>query len=188
MRLIVTGVPATGKTAISKALAKVMGAELVHANDLAKKIGAAKKAKGEKGSELTVDLRKLKKAIASLFVANKSIVAEGHLLCEFSLKADAVLVLRCDPRVLLKRYAKRGYSKQKSADNAVAEALDYCQLRAEDSYGSSKIVQINATKRVAVKGLLGRLKSRKSDPVDWSGLLLKPPLLAVATRSGGKDL
>lgn len=188
MRLVITGVPATGKTAISKALAKLLGAKLVHANELAKKTGAAKKAKGETGAELTVDLKKLKKAIRGLFASNKNIIAEGHLLCEFALRADAILVLRCDPRVLLKRYAKRGYGKQKSADNAVAEALDYCQLKAEDCYGSEKIVQVNATRRLAAKGLLGRLKSRKSDSVDWSGLLLKPPLSSMAIRSGGKDL
>ena len=186
MRLVITGVPATGKTAISKALAKALGAKLVHASELAKKIGAAKKLSGEK--ELTVDLKKLQKAIAKLFAANKDIIAEGHLLCEFSLPADAVFVLRCNPVVLLSRYASRRYSRQKSIDNAVAEALDYCLLKAQAAYGDRKVVQIDATRRVAVKALLGRLKRPKSDSVDWSGLLLQKPLLGLATRSGGKGL
>ncbi len=186
MRLVITGVPATGKTAISKALAKVMKAELVHANDFAKKVGAAKKARG--ASELTVDLKKLQKHLAKAFAANKNIIAEGHLLCEFALPADAVLVLRANPIVLLKRYAARGYSRQKAADNAVAEALDYCLLKAEAAYGSRKVIQIDATRRIAVKSLLARLKRQKSDSVDWSGLLLAPPLARLATSSGGKGL
>jgi adenylate kinase len=186
MRLVITGVPAAGKTTISKALAKLLDAELVHANDLAKEIGAAKKARGE--NELTVDLRKLRKALLKRFSASHSIVVEGHLLCEFALPADAVLVLRCDPRVLLKRYAKRGYGKQKAADNAVAEALDYCVLKAEGSYGSQKVIQVDATKRRTPKFLLNRVKSRKSDSVDWTALLVKPPLSGLATRSGGKGL
>ncbi len=130
-----------------------------------------------------MNLEKLRRALASLFRKQRNIVAEGHLLCEFALPADAVLVLRCDPRKLLKRYAARGYSKRKAVANAVVEVLDYCLVESEENYGAGKVVQVDLTKRAAPGKILGKTRRRQSDAVDWSPLLLKPPLARLATTA-----
>lgn len=180
MRIVVTGSPATGKTAVALALSKLVDCPYVSANELAFEIGAARKEKGGKEKEFTVDLKKLQKASATIFKKQKNVVAEGHLLCEFALPADAVLVLRCDPRVLLKRYAKRGYSKPKAVANTLVEVLDYCLVESEENYGAKKVVQLDLTKRMAANKILEKIRATRGDAVDWSPLLLKPPLARLA--------
>lgn len=178
MKVVVTGSPATGKTSVAIALAKLLNCPCVSANKIAFEIGAAKKIKEEK--EFVVDLKKLQNALSVIFRKQKTIVAEGHLLCEFSLPADVVVVLRCDPRVLLKRYAQRGYSRRKAIANVLVEVLDYALLESEENYGKSKIVQIVITKKTSFSKILEKVRKKQSDFVDWSGLLLKPPLASLA--------
>ena len=176
LRLIITGTPGTGKTAIAKALAKASGAKLIQANEIVKRKRLwFNRAKHE------ADLRALKTEILrEIKAAKKSgagFVAEGHLVCEFALPCDECVVLRCEPAALARRLKKRGYARSKIAENVLCEILDYCVIRAERAYGEKRVVQINATNRVSPEKLLealqanGPKKSRREE-CDWSSLLL----------------
>ncbi len=182
MRIVITGSPATGKSSVAAGLSRLMSCPCVGANEIAFQIGAAKRLKsgGKAEKEFTVDLKKLQHAMAAVFKKQKDIVAEGHLLCEFALPADVVVVLRADPRVLLKRYAARKYAKKKAVANVLVEVLDYCLLESEEHYEKKRIIQLDLTKKASAKKILAKIKARHSDRVDWSGLLVKPPLAALA--------
>jgi len=171
MRIVLTGTPGTGKSLASRALAGLTGGQLVDLNEFAARHKLFLRERGAFG-ERTVDLGKMKRALASFLEGKKNFVVEGHLACEFRVPADVVVVLRCDPRVLRKRLKKRKYSEEKIRENVLAELLDYCLIKAVENYGKTRVLQVDATRMVSAPGILKKIRGRASDRVDWSGQLL----------------
>ncbi len=99
------------------------------------------------------------------------VILESHLLCEIPLKADIAVVLRCNPDVLERRLKKRGYPNAKIRENLLAEALDYCSLKAEANY--AKVIDANTTKKTTAAQLEAKIKAKKGDRVNWSWWLLE---------------
>ncbi|MEM0473246.1 MAG: adenylate kinase family protein [Candidatus Aenigmatarchaeota archaeon] len=114
MKIAITGVPCSGKTTVSKNLAKKMKYEYVSLNDLAKSlntiVGYDKKLKSK-----IVDVERIEKYIASL---KGNYIIDGHF--SHLLKVDLIIILRINPKILKKRLEKR-YSKLK---NKIVENLD----------------------------------------------------------------
>lgn len=157
MRLVLTGTPGTGKTALAEKLCRKLDCKLLDANAIAKKNNLVKK-------DGTTNIRKLEAILKKQTKSLDSFIAEGHLLCEFPLKCDACVVLRCNPKTLARRLKKRGYSGKKLADNVLCEALDYCLVNAEQRY--PKVVQIDFTRPLSAQAFLARLK-KGGDRVAW---------------------
>ncbi|MFH1106347.1 MAG: AAA family ATPase [Candidatus Micrarchaeota archaeon] len=182
MRLVITGTPATGKTTLAKAIADKAGAELVKINEFVKRNGLGKKVQG---GETEVEPAVLEKALNRELEGKRSYVVEGHLACECRLRADAVVVLRCDPAKLRLRYRKRGYAAAKAKDNLLAEALDYCLVRAETIYGRSMVLQLDATRKRTAEGVLAALAKWKPEKVDWAKDMLPGGRLSFLLREKG---
>lgn len=172
MRIVITGVPGTGKSTLARSLARELGCKAVHANDLVKgkNLWLSKK-------EGTVDLAKLRRALLLELAGQKSWVAEGHLLCEFAIPCDKVLVLRCEPAALKARLVKRRYSQNKVRENLWAELLDYCVTRAEDEYGSKKVIQVDNTRFHSAHASLDLIRRQKGEKTNWSNWLRSPSKL-----------
>ncbi len=162
MRLVITGVPGSGKTALARALARKLGVEYVDLNKIAKK--CAKLGKTDKGIE--IDLMKLEKILKKMLKGKKSFVLEGHLACEIKIPCDLVVIMRCNPLVLMKRLWRRGYPKWKVIDNALAEAQDYFVFKTEKNYRN--FIEVNATKKLSIAALLDAVKRRKGFKADWN--------------------
>jgi adenylate kinase len=127
--LAVSGVPCSGKTHLSMRLSCELGFELVNLTEYAlkKDIGYY----DEKRDCLSVDTDilwiNLKDSLKS------DTILDG--LFSHLLPATHILVLRCDPRTLLKRMKARGYGRGKILENLEAEytgailyeALDSCE-------------------------------------------------------------
>ena len=105
MKLIITGTPGTGKTAVAKELARKLGWKVINERKfcLKKKIG-----KMEKG-ELEVPIGKLGKELRKEFKKSKNLILEGHLLCETKLAADLAIVLHAGPKILEERLREKEY-------------------------------------------------------------------------------
>lgn len=139
MIIVITGTPGTGKTTASRILGKKINADVLHLNEF---VEQKKSFLGFDEKQGWVDLRKLKKCLKKEFAKHKELIVESHILCEISLKPDAVFILRCKPKELEKRLKKRKYSKEKVEENLLAEMLDYCTQKTEANYKHQPLVEI----------------------------------------------
>jgi adenylate kinase len=130
MRIALTGVPGTGKTAVAAALAR-QGVSVVHLNELAAHRGLLTE-KDVARDAWVVDLDALNDAIPP---AQGTQVVEGHFAHEMD--ADLTILLRVDPAVLLQRLRSRGWSDEKVRENVEAEALDVLASEVLDIGGPS---------------------------------------------------
>ena len=103
-RIGITGSPGTGKRTLGKHLSKILKEEFVSINDFAVREGYGKKS----DDDFVVDVRRLGGKIKT---GNR--IISGHLLPYVipDRDLDLVIVLRCSPTVLRKRYDARGYSE-----------------------------------------------------------------------------
>src|SRR3989338_7729746 len=124
MIIVITGTPGTGKSVLAKFVAKKYKLSLVQDKVFARKNKCGKI--DAKTKEFEVDLQKFRKKIKEFLKTRSNSVLEGHLFCEFPLKADKVFVLTCEPKILEKRLRKRNYSEVKVLDNVFCEQEGYC--------------------------------------------------------------
>jgi len=180
MRIVLTGPPCSGKTTLAKKLSERLDYPLLHLSDFVKEkkifSGYDRKRKAR-----IVDVKELRKKLNQEYGKEKNIVFEGHLLCEFPLKADFVFVLRCHPDILVSCMKKRGYPKEKTEENVLAELLDYFYVKAKENYKKAKIFEINSSARSMDKNIklimnIIKGKRKRGDCVNWGAELLDKAL------------
>lgn len=119
MILAITGTPGTGKTAVSRAAADLLGYDYVAVNDIA--AGADVESVHDPGRDATaVDTDTLVAALQERIEADA--VLDGHLAHHYP--ADITVVLRCAPAELGQRLRAKGWSGEKVEENVEAEVLD----------------------------------------------------------------
>lgn len=143
MRIALTGVPGTGKTAIANALKK-KGFEVISLNEIVerKKLWSGEDAFGSR----IVNMRGLELETNRILGSKKKCVVEGHLACEMKLKCDFAVVCRTMPDILEKRLRSRGYPEKKLNENLMCELLDYCTILSLKNY--KKVYEIDTSGRV----------------------------------------
>ncbi len=128
-RIVITGVPGTGKTTLSKKIGERLGLKVLNVSvDFLESKGIRERSSS--GGEILVDLDELRTVLLK-----EEGILESHLLCEFSLPDSVVIVLRCEPTILKKRLLGRSYTPEKIGENLECEALDYCSQMARMNYG-----------------------------------------------------
>jgi|Deesub1362A_J573_1020465.scaffolds.fasta_scaffold00105_95 adenylate kinase len=166
MIILLTGTPGTGKTTVSRLFSKKYGFRKISINDIA----TSEVCEGvEKGSRL-VNIEKLSDKISQI-VSGDAII-EGHL-SHYLPYGDIVIVLRTRPDVLEKRLIKKGFDKDKIAENLEAEALDVCLIESIERH--RKVYEIDTTKKKVPdvvadmkKILEGRWEEFVPGKIDWS--------------------
>jgi len=173
MRVVITGMPGTGKTKIAEELARILNVQFIPIRRVVEKEHIFE----TKGGERLVDVRKLEKTLGRMLKNSRDYVVEGHLACEIGIPCDCIFVLRTHPKELRKRLGGRKYPEAKMRENLLGEMLDYCVQRTEEVY-RKKPVEIDTTGRT-VKATAGRMagmirnKKKKGDRVDYSEELLE---------------
>ena len=156
-----SGTPGTGKTSISKDLAKLLDYKLINLNDIIikKKLysGYDKKLKS-----YVVDMKKVNK-----LKFDEDVLIDSHL--SHFMKADKIIVLRCKPEELEKRLKKRKYFKEKIRQNIESELIGLISWEARKY--NKLVFDIDTTcktKKQVLNTIKRYLKSKKSNRIiDW---------------------
>lgn len=146
MRIIVTGSPGVGKTAVSKALGKRLHCRVVNEKQFALEKGIGKWDAEE--NELVISLQSFGRALNGMLAREKNVVLEGHLLCELKLRTDFVVLVRLHPELLEARLESRGYGAEKVQDNVFCEGIDYCKKHVLRNYSREKVVEVQCGKSI----------------------------------------
>lgn len=164
MKVAVTGTPGVGKTA---ACALVKAFPVRNVNALAEEFGAVKGYDRRRRTK-EVDVRMLARAVAKL---EGDMVVEGHF--SHCLGVDIAIVLRCSPKVLVKRLETKDWSEAKVRENVEAEAVDVVLIEAVESV--PLVFEIDTTRRtpLGVARAIDRICRGERDKypvgnVDWS--------------------
>jgi adenylate kinase len=135
--VIITGTPGTGKSTVSKIVAKTLNTTLIGINDLIIEKHLYNGYDSEKGYKI-VDMEALSREIKLLIDnTDEQLILEGHLAHDFEVDklVELVIVLRARPNVLRKRLNTREWSYSKIHENVEAEALDLCTFEAVELHG-----------------------------------------------------
>lgn len=165
MRVVITGNPGVGKHTIANEILNHLKISLIDINDVARDSGLFEP--NENTNDVQVD--KLEKIMSEKI--SDSCLIVGHLApYVISDNIDKVIVLRRNPYELLKIYEKRGYSREKSKENAGSEALGIIAHDSIERFGE-KVLQINTSEKSinqVVDLVLDIIKNNKSsEEVDW---------------------
>ena len=182
--VIVTGTPGTGKTTISKTLAKAIGAryinltQFVSSRRLYSAIDRERRTKivdaARTRSSLTKELRIISGPVVIDTHAPEGVIPEQMVL--------RVFVLRCHPKVLEARLRAKKWAVNKIRENVLAEVVDSCLTAAVKQYGWRRVMQLD-TSRGSVRRAVGILKSSVLEKpsrritIDWLARLEKEGLL-----------
>ena len=130
--IIISGTPGTGKTTLSKKLAKILGCRCIDVNEVVKK-NRLNKTYDKKKQCFAVDISKLNKALIKIINDSKKQGKEKYLIIDSHLShylpkkyIDLCVVAKCNIKKLGKRLKKKRFHKEKIKENIQAEIFDVC--------------------------------------------------------------
>jgi len=167
MKIAVTGVPGTGKTEVSKVLAKKLNYKLIRIDDLAEKLNAFVGYDEERECKI-LDMEKLKEEVKKI---KENTILEGHV--SHLLPVDLIIILRCNPEILKERLEKRYPDKPlKVKENVEAEILGV--ITSEAIMENENVYEIDTSNKKPeqvvseiLKILEGKGEEFKIGKIDW---------------------
>ena len=178
IKIAITGTPGVGKSTISKILVDELNKNNKDNEDKNnyKYIDITQIVKDnnlyiEKDMSMdsyVVDFPELRKYLKKEYADNPNIVLDGHI--SHLLDVDYIMVLRCNPEIILDRLKGRKYSDNKIKENVEAECLDVCLIESLDN--SPNVYEIDTTNRTPhniVSEIIGAIENNltKKGVVDW---------------------
>ncbi|MBI5390929.1 AAA family ATPase [Candidatus Woesearchaeota archaeon] len=157
MIIAVTGTPGTGKTKLSKRIAKQISGIYVDVTKLAKEqhldAGYDKKRKCA-----IVDVKQVGRYLLAHYPHGRStIIIDSHLSHDLPKSyVDLCIITTCDLKELHRRLLRRRYGKEKIRENLDAEIFQLCKTEA--IWNGHKTIVVDTTEKVDVKGLVKRIK------------------------------
>lgn len=136
MIVALTGTPGVGKSSVADILSD-KGYLVKSVSELAERHDAIV---GEEMGSRIVDTNTLSTKIDR----SRFYVLEGHL--SHQLNPDIVIILRCNPKILKERLAKKGWSEEKVLENIEAEVTDTILMEA---LSQKNVYEIDVSERSA---------------------------------------
>jgi len=177
MIIALSGTPGTGKTVISKVLAKKLNANLISIGELVKKKKIPYKIDAKRRTKI-IDVGNLQKAVNENLTKEGINIVEGHL--SHLIRANRVIILRLNPIKLKNRLLNRGWSRSKVEESVQAEILDEITIEALQRQSKNNVFEIDVTglEKGKITGILTKLcrpkilnrylKIYQAGKVDWS--------------------
>lgn len=130
MRILISGVPGTGKSLTSKKIAEKLNLVYINIGEFAKENFDFPVV----DDEIVINEGDIEERLLGI----DNIVIDSHI----PFKADKAIILRCRPKILLNRLKLRGYSKEKIQDNLLSEILDYEICAAKELFSDDNIYEV----------------------------------------------
>ncbi len=187
--ILITGVPGSGKTTISKELSKKLNYEYVNVNDLVDECSAILEVEKDScGNPIkVVDLDKLERCFKEKF-QDKNVILEGVVVDFVPPEyVEKVIILRANPLLILERLLKRGYCLRKACENAEAEVVDSYAPILLEKYGD-KVYEVLCDENCLTKIVEVISGKKGSDIVEWGNLLDQLLKACNRTQTGLEDV
>jgi broad-specificity NMP kinase len=186
--VVVTGVPASGKSVFAKKLgSRLRDSTIIELNDLVKKYKAYS-GKDRFGSYI-VNLRKLDMAVKLALERSRkrNIILVGHLAPAVSVHADILVVIREKLEKLAGRMERRGYKKEKIAENLSAE-ISMEWLRRRRRIKCKEVYEIESAKdrRAIISYIVARSYGKKRKKPDAAAIGNRMKELMTLIKKGNR--
>lgn len=163
MKILITGVPATGKSDISKALGKLHKHKVINDKEFSIKNNLGNYKTIDSSKEYIVDLKKLNSKFKE--ISKDNTIFEGHLWCELSksnLKTfDKVIIIKAPKKLLIERQKKRKYPDIKIIENIFCQDVEYFENNLNSKGIDFIIVNVNNNLEDNLKKIMVKLKWQK---------------------------
>ena len=159
MIIAISGTPGSGKTTLSKNLARKLDYVLIDVNDFIKNHPDVVSGFDPERDSKIIDTDKLAKVLKLHLKKNKitDAVIDSHLSHYFSKDfIDLVIIAHCDLKVLKKRLQYRKYHESKVKENLDCEIFDICKNEAIEA--KHNILDVDCTKSVDIEKLVSEIK------------------------------
>jgi adenylate kinase len=175
--VVVTGTPGTGKTTVSKSLARLLHADYLSLTKLIIDNRLQSGVDRERRTRI-VDLNTTRARLRKSLRGSEAVtIIDTHVADAIPREyVKKVIVLRCHPSILEARLRKKAWSARKVQENVLAEILDSCYMTAAEYYGAKKTVQLD-TSRNKIAETVNQCEAllKKQSPgnlrVDWIAVL-----------------
>ena len=173
--MAITGTPGVGKSTVSKYLRDKLrekGITVEHV-DLTEVVKRNKLyiEKDEYMDSYVVDFQKLREYLKN--IEGDVVILDGHISHLLD-DIDYIVVLRCNPQVIMERLKRRGYSEEKIRENVGAEILDVSLVESLERWRNDSIpvYEIDTTNRsidTIVNEIIEAMENKKVKYgiVDW---------------------
>jgi adenylate kinase len=156
MIIIVSGSVGTGKTTLSKKLAKKLNYKYINVVKLIKE-KRLRESYDRKRKTYVVDVKKLNPILIKIIKVSKNLVIDSHLSHYLPKKyANLCIITKCDLKILEKRLKKKEYNKEKIRENLDCEIFDICLNEATKA--GHKILIVDTTKGININKLIKKIK------------------------------
>ncbi len=186
--VVISGVPGTGKTTVSRILAERIKAQHLNLSEISFRKGFIKMKDPDRDTYI-IDEERLRTYIEEIIRGTDGIVIIDSHYGEF-IHDDLVMkifVLRLEPGELLKRLSKRGYIPKKIKENLEAEIVGSCTYNAIMTHTREKVCEIDVTGKSAeeiANIIIDILNGEKECTVgiDWSSKGIPDQVMNFITR------
>ncbi len=179
MIIALTGTPGTGKTTIA-ALLSQQGHRVIDFHQFALD-HHCDHGYDDHHESVIIDEKEVNETLKTIHESNTSIIIEGHLTHLLSI-AQKIIILRCNPTILLKRLQTKRWSKQKIMENIEAEMLDIILCESIDLHYKKDIFEIDTSHKTPqyiadriqhlIDHQFNENESMKPGNIDWTSYLL----------------
>ncbi|MBW2965775.1 AAA family ATPase [Candidatus Woesearchaeota archaeon] len=156
MIITVSGTPGTGKTTLSKKLAKKLNYKYIDVKKVITK-NKLKESYDKKRKTYIIDIKKLNPILIKFIKQSKNLIIDSHLSHYLPKKyIDLCIITKCSLKTLEKRLKKKKYNKEKIRENLDCEIFDICLNEAKEA--GHKILIIDTTKSININKLINKIK------------------------------
>jgi len=163
MRILICGTPGVGKSSVSRELTRLLNAEYIHVSEFVIRKRLFKQY-DEIRSSYEINDEEVARELERELEGKERVVIETVYPSLLD-RADKIIVLRRNPKLLYQELSRRGWSQLKVIENVEAEALGYVSQEAKEWFGLT--CEIDTSSRTPLETAKMVLEGKCDGEIDW---------------------